>query len=57
MNIETINILYNSRTRSGFSQKKPTDKTGISGHIISKWERSGSFPDMDSLLSMYKIYR
>lgn len=57
MSIETINILYNIRKRRGFSQKKPAERPGISGHTISKQERSGSFSDIDSLLSMYKIYR
>lgn len=57
MNIETINILYNLRRGNGFSQKKTAERTGIDGHTLSKWERSGCFPGIDSLLSIYKIYR
>lgn len=57
MNIEITNRLYNLRKGHGFSQKKPAERNGIGRYTVSKWERPESFPDIDNLLSMYKIYR
>lgn len=57
MNIEITNRLYNLRKRHGFSHKEPAEKIGVSRQVVSKRERSESFPDTDNLLSISKIYR
>lgn len=45
-------FIADERKRKGYTQKKLSEKLGISDKTISKWERGNGFPDVSLLLPL-----
>ena len=48
--------LQKLRKASGFSQEVLADKLGVSRQAVSKWESGASYPEMDKLIQMSKLF-
>lgn len=48
--------LYNLRKSSKMSQEKLAEKVGVSRQSISKWENGESYPEMENILKICKIF-
>ncbi len=49
--------LQNLRKASSLSQEQLADKLGVSRQSVSKWESGSTYPEMDKLLAMCKIFK
>jgi len=50
---EKIQIL---RKQSGMSQEQLAEKITVSRQAVSKWEQGESFPDIDNIVQLSKIF-
>lgn len=48
--------LYNLRKNAKMSQEVLAEKVGVSRQSVSKWENSESYPEMDNILKICKIF-
>lgn len=49
--------LQSLRKKSNLSQEALADKLGVSRQAVSKWESGTSYPEMDKLIMMSKIFK
>lgn len=49
--------LYNLRKKEKMSQEKLAEKVGVSRQSVSKWETGESYPEMNRILELCKIFR
>ena len=50
-------IISNFRTQRGMTQKELADKLNVSDKAVSRWECGISYPNMDMLLSLSKLFK
>ena len=48
--------LYNLRKKEKISQEKLAEKLGVSRQSVSKWETGESYPEMNRILKLCKIF-
>jgi len=48
--------LYNLRKKEKISQEKLAEKVGVSRQSVSKWENGESYPEMNRILELCKIF-
>ena len=48
--------LYNLRKSAKISQEKLAEEVGVSRQSVSKWENGESYPEMDNMLKICKIF-
>lgn len=49
--------LQNLRKASSLSQEQLADKLNVSRQAVSKWESNASYPEMDKLIAMCKLFK
>lgn len=50
------NKLQNLRKNKNMSQEQLADKLGVSRQAVSKWESNASYPEMDKIISICKLF-
>lgn len=45
------------REKAGYSQKDISEKLNVSRQAVSRWENEWSYPDIDSLVTLSKMYK
>lgn len=48
--------IIEERKKNGWSQKELANKLGVSRQAVSKWESSGSIPDLQRILQMSELF-
>ena len=48
--------IIEERKKNGWSQEELASKLGISRQAVSKWESSGSIPDLQRILQMSELF-
>ena len=48
--------LYNLRKKQKISQEKLAEKIGVSRQSVSKWENGTSYPEMNRIFELCKIF-
>ena len=56
MNYEFCEKLQKLRKEKGYSQEQLADLLDVSRQSVSKWESGTTYPEMDKLLSLCKIF-
>ena len=48
--------IIEERKKNGWSQEELASKLGVSRQAVSKWESSGSIPDLQRILQMSELF-
>lgn len=48
--------IIEERKKNGWSQEELANKLGVSRQAVSKWESSGSIPDLQRILQMSELF-
>ena len=56
MNVSIAERLATLRRQHGFTQEQLAQKLGVSRQAVSKWERTESSPDTDTLIALARLY-
>ena len=48
--------IIEERKKNGWSQEELANKLGVSRQAVSKWESSGSIPDLQRILLMSELF-
>jgi transcriptional regulator with XRE-family HTH domain len=56
MNMNLADKIIEERKKNGWSQEELANKLGVSRQAVSKWESSGSIPDLQRILQMSELF-
>ena len=54
--METKDIIYELRTKNGFSQEELAEKVFVTRQAVSRWETGETIPNIDTLKLLSKLF-
>ena len=54
--METKDIIYELRTKKGFSQEELAEKVFVTRQAVSRWETGETTPNIDTLKLLSKLF-